>query len=180
MGVSCHESFCRGSSDLDLGRTLWNRIPQQPLYCNGVGQEEEAFRPGYVFWQTEYAVRRYASFSDDPAGNQSADRLAKEARNLNYYRFVNITLLDANAVANFKLREKSIPVNHQICDISGDRLTTKAIARLRTGHYRGMKLDGVVRRSYQNFDNCLDTELTSAHIFDCPAILAIQLKSTKY
>ncbi|GFX11664.1 RNase H domain-containing protein [Trichonephila clavipes] len=114
------------------------------------------------------------------AGNQSADRLAKEARNLNYYRFVNITLLDANAVANFKLREKSIPVKHQICNISGDRLITKAIAKLRTGRYRGMKFDGDGRRSYQNFDNCLDTELTSAHIFDCPAILAIQLKSTKY
>ncbi|GFW11295.1 uncharacterized protein TNCV_3808151 [Trichonephila clavipes] len=44
--------------------------------------------------------------------------------------------------------------------------------RLRTGHYRIMKFDRDGRRFYRNCDNCLDTELTSAHIFDCPAILA--------
>ncbi|GFX42481.1 uncharacterized protein TNCV_1520441 [Trichonephila clavipes] len=27
-------------------------------------------------------------------------------------------------------------------------------------------------RTYRNYNNCLDTELTPAHIFDCPAILA--------
>ncbi|GFU85116.1 uncharacterized protein TNCV_1553791 [Trichonephila clavipes] len=86
--------------------------------------------------------------------------------------FVNITLLDANAVTNFKLREKSIPVKHQICNISEDHLITKIIARIRTGHYRGMKFDRDGKRSYRNCDNCLDTELTPAHIFDYPAILA--------
>ncbi|GFS97733.1 uncharacterized protein TNCV_2558871 [Trichonephila clavipes] len=86
--------------------------------------------------------------------------------------FVNITLLDANAVANFKLREKLIPVKYQICNISGGRLITKTVAWLRTGHYRGLKFDRDGRRSYRNCDNCLHIELTSAHIFDCPAILA--------
>ncbi|GFT60264.1 hypothetical protein TNCV_4970811 [Trichonephila clavipes] len=42
---------------------------------------------------------------------------------------------------------------------------------LRTGHYRGMKFYRKGRRSCRNCDNCLDTELTPAHIFDCPAIL---------
>ncbi|GFX26552.1 hypothetical protein TNCV_4535641 [Trichonephila clavipes] len=39
----------------------------------------------------------------DIVGNESAERLTKEARNLNNDNFVNITLSDANAVANFKL-----------------------------------------------------------------------------
>ncbi|GFV43844.1 RNase H domain-containing protein [Trichonephila clavipes] len=77
----------------------------------------------------------------DIADNENADKLAKEDRNLNSDNFVCITLLDANTVANFKLREKSIPVKHQICNISGDRLITKTIARLRADHYRGMKFD---------------------------------------
>ncbi|GFW22571.1 uncharacterized protein TNCV_1478681 [Trichonephila clavipes] len=78
----------------------------------------------------------------------------------------------ANAVTNFKLREKSIPAKHQICNISRDRLIAKTIAGLRTGHYRGMKFDRDDSKYYRNCDNCLDTELTPAPIFDCPAILA--------
>ncbi|GFU56707.1 uncharacterized protein TNCV_1822361 [Trichonephila clavipes] len=40
-----------------------------------------------------------------------------------------------------------------------------------TGHYRGMKFDRDGSRYYRNCGNCLDTELTPAHIFDCPTIL---------
>ncbi|GFW40468.1 hypothetical protein TNCV_1020251 [Trichonephila clavipes] len=47
----------------------------------------------------------------------------------------------------------------------GDRLITRNIARLRTGHHRGMKFDRDGRRSYRNWDNCLDTELTPVHVF---------------
>ncbi|GFV40002.1 hypothetical protein TNCV_4412331 [Trichonephila clavipes] len=35
-----------------------------------------------------------------------------------------------------------------------------------------MKFNKDGRRSYRNSGNCLDTELTPVHIFDCPAILA--------
>ncbi|GFU19105.1 uncharacterized protein TNCV_4397081 [Trichonephila clavipes] len=35
-----------------------------------------------------------------------------------------------------------------------------------------MRFDEDDRRTYRNCDNCLDTELTPAHIFDSPAILA--------
>ncbi|GFW81144.1 hypothetical protein TNCV_4805121 [Trichonephila clavipes] len=42
--------------------------------------------------------------------------------------------------------EKSSPVKPQICNISADRLITKTIARLRTGHHRGMKIDRDGRR----------------------------------
>ncbi|GFW57723.1 RNase H domain-containing protein [Trichonephila clavipes] len=104
--------------------------------------------------------------------NENADKVAKEARNLNNDNCVNITLLNANAVENFKLRDKSIPVKHQICNVSGDRIITKTIARLRTDHYRGIKFDWDGRRSNKSCDNCLDTELTPVHIFDCTAILA--------
>ncbi|GFT53436.1 RNase H domain-containing protein [Trichonephila clavipes] len=72
----------------------------------------------------------------DITGNENADKLAKEARNLNINKFVNATLLDANAIANFKLREKSFPLKYHICDISGDRLITKIIARTRIGLHR--------------------------------------------
>ncbi|GFX36022.1 uncharacterized protein TNCV_4215441 [Trichonephila clavipes] len=45
-------------------------------------------------------------------------------------------------------------------------------ALLRTGHHRGMKFDRDDRRTYRNCDNCLETELTPVHIFDCPIIRA--------
>ncbi|GFX29416.1 RNase H domain-containing protein [Trichonephila clavipes] len=79
---------------------------------------------------------------------------------------------DANAVTNFKLREKSIPIYHQICNISGGSLIAKTIARLRSGHHKGMKFDRDGRKTYRNCDNCLDADLTLADIFDCPAIFA--------
>ncbi|GFT04703.1 hypothetical protein TNCV_334521 [Trichonephila clavipes] len=53
-------------------------------------------------------------------------------------------------VANLKLKEKSIPVKHQLCNISGDRLITETAARLRTCHYRGMKFDRDDKRTYRN------------------------------
>ncbi|GFV83315.1 uncharacterized protein TNCV_1900411 [Trichonephila clavipes] len=63
-------------------------------------------------------------------------------------------------------------VKHQICNISGDRLITKTIARIRTALHRRMEFDRDGGKTYRNCDICLDTELTSAHIFDCPDILA--------
>ncbi|GFW86036.1 hypothetical protein TNCV_1968441 [Trichonephila clavipes] len=64
--------------------------------------------------------------------NENANKLVKEARNLNNDNIVNVTLIDANAVMNFKLRDKSIFMKHQICDISGDHVVTKTFASLRT------------------------------------------------
>ncbi|GFU70437.1 RNase H domain-containing protein [Trichonephila clavipes] len=77
-------------------------------------------------------------------------KLVKEARNLNHDNFVNVTLLDPNAVTSFKWREKSIPVKLQICNISGDRLITKTIARLRTDPHRGMQFYRDGSRFYRN------------------------------
>ncbi|GFS62083.1 uncharacterized protein TNCV_476501 [Trichonephila clavipes] len=66
-----------------------------------------------------------------------------------------------------------MPVKHQICNISGDHPKPKIITRLRTGHHRRMKFNRDGRRTYRSCDNCIDTELTPAYIFDCPAILAV-------
>ncbi|GFX31338.1 uncharacterized protein TNCV_2061561 [Trichonephila clavipes] len=80
----------------------------------------------------------HASFVE----SESAKNALNEVRNLNNDNLVNVTLADANAVANFKLREITILAKRQLCNIlSGDRLITKTIARLRIGHYRGMKID---------------------------------------
>ncbi|GFV01450.1 DUF4817 domain-containing protein [Trichonephila clavipes] len=49
--------------------------------------------------------------------------------------------------------------------------SNNTITRLRTGHFSGWEIDRNGRRTYWNFDNCPNTELTPAHIFDCPAIL---------
>ncbi|GFU06518.1 uncharacterized protein TNCV_4651891 [Trichonephila clavipes] len=113
----------------------------------------------------------YLNFLYSRTGIENADKLSKEVKNLNNDNLVNVTLLDENTVTNFKLRKK-IPVKHQICNINGGRLVTKTIAKLRIGDHRGMTFDREDRRSYRNCDNCLDTDLTPANIFDCPAILA--------
>ncbi|GFV92252.1 hypothetical protein TNCV_3951071 [Trichonephila clavipes] len=61
--------------------------------------------------------------------------MTKEVRNFNNVNFVNVTLLDVNAVTNFHLREKTSPEKHQIYNISGDRFITKTIARLITAAF---------------------------------------------
>ncbi|GFW88707.1 hypothetical protein TNCV_2833671 [Trichonephila clavipes] len=53
----------------------------------------------------------------------------------------------------------NLAVKHRLCS-SVDRLVAKAIARLRTGYYRGMKIDTDGRKAYRNCDNCSGTELT--------------------
>ncbi|GFW00369.1 RNase H domain-containing protein [Trichonephila clavipes] len=105
--------------------------------------------------------------------NENADKLVKLVRNINNDNFVSVTLLDANAIASFKLRGKSIPVQHPICNISGDCFKTKTIAGLRIRYYRGMNIDRDGKRIYRNcIITVFNTKLTPAHIFDRPAILA--------
>ncbi|GFU69568.1 hypothetical protein TNCV_1351281 [Trichonephila clavipes] len=81
-------------------------------------------------------------------------------------------LHDANAVAYFILREKYIPVKHQICNTNGYLLMKKTIARLTKGHHRRMKIDRDGRITHRYCDNCLNKEQIPADLLDCPAILA--------
>ncbi|GFV51885.1 hypothetical protein TNCV_1322381 [Trichonephila clavipes] len=60
-------------------------------------------------------------------------------------------------------------VDEEMASPGGDRLITKTTARLRTAHYTGINIDD---RTYRNCDNCSDTEINLAHIFDCPTIVA--------
>lgn len=43
-------------------------------------------------------------------------------------------------------------------------------------HHSRMKIDSEGRKTCINCENCPDTELTMAHIFDCPVILVELLK----
>ena len=62
-------------------------------------------------------------------GNEKADKLAKETRNNYKNKFT--TLLDANAIADFKLSEKLYPTKCQISKINAHRPITKTFPRLR-------------------------------------------------
>ena len=74
-------------------------------------------------------------------GNETADKLAKEASDLNNNTTSLVTLDDANVIAHLTLKEKTIKVNQQICEIDANREITKTITRLRTGHFGGMKIN---------------------------------------
>ncbi|GFW88820.1 hypothetical protein TNCV_4973131 [Trichonephila clavipes] len=81
-------------------------------------------------------------------GNENANKLEKEARNLKNDSVVNVTLLDTIAV-EIQI-ERSVNSCHQHCNINGDRaFITKTLARLRTGHYKEMKIDRDDRRAYK-------------------------------
>ena len=105
-------------------------------------------------------------------GNETAHKLAKDAKTLKSKNNINVSPLDANVSVNFKLREQSILINHQLNNMNGVRFITKTIVSLRTGHHRGMKIDADGNEIYRNCDNCPDIELSTPHIFDRPAILA--------
>ncbi|CAL1272681.1 unnamed protein product, partial [Larinioides sclopetarius] len=106
----------------------------------------------------------------DIDGNERADILAKEARD-NSQPSNSLTLTDADAIASRRLlpassQKQSIPA------LNCDRAVSTTIARLRTKHFKGMKISPDGRRSYRSCLHCTDTELSPDHIFDCPAILA--------
>ncbi len=104
--------------------------------------------------------------------NEMADALAKEARQLNTSKVTNVTLSDINSVTKAKLNDRKIQIKHQIPEISTDRTLTSTLTRLRTGHFRGMKIHSDGTRTYCLCKNCPDIELTPKHLFNCPAILA--------
>ena len=61
---------------------------------------------------------------------------------------------------------------HQIPEISTNRTATSSLTRLRTGHFRGMKIRKDGTRTYCHCKNCPDAEFTTEHLFNCPTILA--------
>lgn len=103
-------------------------------------------------------------------GNERADVLAKEARD-DPQLSNSLTLTDADAVARRRLLTASSQ-KHSIPALNCDRAVSTAIARLRTKHFKGMKIFPDGHRSYRSCPHCIDNELSPDHIFDCPAILA--------
>ena len=83
----------------------------------------------------------------------------------------NNPFLSITCSCRFRLRENTTKKDSQICEINANPEITKTITRLRTGHFRGMKIKRDGSRTYRPCSNCDDIPLTPKHIFDCPAIL---------
>ncbi|GFW41445.1 RNase H domain-containing protein [Trichonephila clavipes] len=101
-------------------------------------------------------------------GNECADSLAKEGRNDDQL-CPTITLADANAVANYRL----LPHRYKktlIVDFDCSRNLTSIIARLRTGHFKGMDISSDKTRTYIPCKNCTEAQLTPDHILECLAL----------
>lgn len=97
--------------------------------------------------------------------------LAKEAKNLKSTS-LSITLSDANAVAQHKLvtylRKKFLKP-----EFNCNRDISTAIARLRTGHLKSMKIKTDAFRSYTVYEHYPTTQLSFEHLLNCPAITVV-------
>ncbi|GFX19497.1 hypothetical protein TNCV_2074061 [Trichonephila clavipes] len=70
-------------------------------------------------------------------------------------------------------RGESLPHRYKktlIVDFDCSRNLTSIIARLRTGHFKGMKISSDKTRTYIPFKNCTEAQLTPDHILECPAL----------
>ena len=87
--------------------------------------------------------------------------------------------MDANVEVNFKLREQTIPINHQLHNINKNRHAAKTAVRLWISHHRAMKINADGNEIIMSImivvtlscDKYLSTELTKLYILDCQAIL---------
>ncbi|UYV73668.1 K02A2.6-like [Cordylochernes scorpioides] len=141
------------------------------------------------YWQNmtqDIAKQRYHSLLNQPeplekncilqfipvhvgiGGNEMADEIAKEARNLSR-RKEQISVFDADNLAKYKVIQPKIR-RDQICGMNSERKLTKTITRLRTKHYKEMTIHPDGTRTYRTFNNCPGVELTPTHIFSCPAM----------
>ncbi|GFU71908.1 hypothetical protein TNCV_1628491 [Trichonephila clavipes] len=104
--------------------------------------------------------------------NEYRDVLAKEAWDFNQTSIV--TLDDANT-AKRKTSNQSI-IKPTIPGLNCLRNVSSTDARLRTRHFKGMKISIDNSRSYPICRNCPQTHLTPGYIFDCKVILASLFK----
>ncbi|GFW00797.1 hypothetical protein TNCV_1760351 [Trichonephila clavipes] len=105
---------------------------------------------------------------DNDEWSRQEDSLAKEGRNDDQL-CPTITLADANAFANYKL----LPHRYKkplIVDFDCSRNLTSIIARLRTGHFKGMKISSDKTRTYIPCKNCTESQLTQDRILECLAL----------
>ncbi|GFS96420.1 RNase H domain-containing protein [Trichonephila clavipes] len=107
-------------------------------------------------------------------GNECADSLAKEARDIEH-KCTTITLDDANAVAKHRIMNHTFK-KPLVTEFDCPRIITSTIARLRTGHLKGMKIHPDKTRSYVQCKHCPDLQLTPNHILECPTVATKLLK----
>ncbi|GFX04199.1 RNase H domain-containing protein [Trichonephila clavipes] len=67
-------------------------------------------------------------------------------------------------------------VNIEVTEFDCPRIITSTIARLRTEHFKGMKIHPDKTRSYVKCKHCPDLQLTPNHILKCPIVATKLLK----
>ncbi|GFQ91617.1 hypothetical protein TNCT_488481 [Trichonephila clavata] len=82
---------------------------------------------------------------------------------------------DAHSVTKRKISNQRF-IKPTIPDLNCPRNLLSTVARLRTDHFKGIKISPDNFRSYPISRNCPPTQLTPDHIFDCKAILASRFK----
>ncbi|GFU68421.1 RNase H domain-containing protein [Trichonephila clavipes] len=108
-------------------------------------------------------------------GNECADSLAKEARDINH-KCTTITLDDANAVAKYRIMNHTFKKKNLVTEFDYPRIITSTTARLRTEHLKGMKIHPDKTRSYVQCKHCLDLQLMPIHILEHPTVAKKLLK----
>ena len=78
--------------------------------------------------------------------NEAANKLAKEARDLNNNTISLFTLEDAIAIASYRFKENTIRVDQKIYKIDVNR--EKLLRQLRTGHFGGIQICADNTRTY--------------------------------
>ncbi|GFX49305.1 RNase H domain-containing protein [Trichonephila clavipes] len=140
-------------------------VLQGPLIFCSV---QPRFPRGHILCRRKSCLLQWIPAQVNIEGNECVDSLAKEGKNDDQL-FPTITLADANAVANDRL----LPHRYKkplIVDFDCSRNLTSIIARLRTGHFKGMKISSDITRTYIPCKNCPEAQLTPDHILECPAL----------
>ncbi|GFV43773.1 RNase H domain-containing protein [Trichonephila clavipes] len=105
-------------------------------------------------------------------GNECADSLAKEARDIDHKR-TTMTLDYANAVAKHRIMNHTFK-KPLVTEFDCPRIITSTIARLRTEHLKSIHPDKT--RSCVQYKHCPDLQLTPNHILECPTVATKLLK----
>ncbi|GFS68049.1 RNase H domain-containing protein [Trichonephila clavipes] len=101
-------------------------------------------------------------------GNEHADSLAKEARNIDPPP-IKTTCLDVNAVAKHRLCDGSWK-KWCLPELNLDRVVTTTISRMRMGHTRGMKIMPKGSRTYTECRHYPRVQLDPGHLFNCISV----------
>ncbi|GFX76221.1 retrovirus-related Pol polyprotein from transposon opus [Trichonephila clavipes] len=175
------KKFCESCKECHLThtRTVWVKdrssitpvarpaLPFQVVNMDLIGLIDPPSAKGHKYILS--LVYRHTRWGEAvPLTSLSAKGVPKEGRNDDQL-FPTITLADANAVANYRL----LPHRYKkplIVDFDCSRNLTSIIARLRTSHFKGMKISSDKTRTYIPCKNCTEIQPTPDHFLECPAL----------